>query len=150
MNKKIDKNKPHSELVSATGGIAVEVEYQEFGPDGQKKKESITVRELSPNEMLAYFQAIDFEGTCGELYCAREKGWADTITRESLTKIIEKGEGLNLAFLGAWRKRQFARQQVINPILIKAIWDSLKKSDTESQSPSSSSAQSAPAGNADG
>lgn len=92
MNKKIGESKTHAELVSVMGGIAIEVEYRESGPDGYKKKESVTVRELGADEMLRYNGVIDFEGSTAELFCDKPQGWANTITRASLEKILKVGE----------------------------------------------------------
>lgn len=71
--------------------------------------EIVQVRELSVAEIPAYAAVLENEARAAELFCAKPQGWAESLSRESLVQIVEKGEELNLPFTVGWMQRKARR-----------------------------------------
>lgn len=95
------------ELVTIAGGVDMEVDYSNNG-----SKETIRVMQIPISKISAFLTAWGDEGALIELYCDKPKGWADTLALQSASAIADKGQELNLPFLGAWLKRQAKWREV--------------------------------------
>ncbi len=78
-------------------------------------QETVRVRELKISELPKYSMVIDDEAKTAELLCGKEAGWADSLTRESLVAVIEKGDGLNMDFMARWTERRLNRTRKMMP-----------------------------------
>src|SRR5712691_6213097 len=81
--------------------------------DGSEEK--VRVREFKVSELPAYAAVIDDEAKTVEMLCGKDAGWADSLTRESLVAVIEKGDELNLSFFIDWSTRRLNRTRKIIP-----------------------------------
>jgi hypothetical protein len=96
-----NEEKQQSELITIAGGVEVEVAYVNNGA-----KENVKVRQIPISKLQTFLASMGNEADTIELYCDKPKGWADTLTVESASAIADKGQEINLPFLGAWWKRQ--------------------------------------------
>jgi hypothetical protein len=88
------------ELVTIAGGVEMEVTHQ----DGSK--ETVKVRQIPISKIQKFVVALgDEAGTIG-LYCDKPSEWADTLSLDSASAVLDKGQELNLPFLSAWFRRQ--------------------------------------------
>jgi hypothetical protein len=77
--------------------------------------EEVKIRDLPVSEIPKLLAAYGNEAELVELYCSKEKGWADVIDREDTVKIAEIGDRRNLSFFGKYLARQTARLEVLMP-----------------------------------
>jgi hypothetical protein len=113
-----------SEVQKVAGGVELEIAYE----DG--RTERVKVRQLSPiKDFDRYLAAMqNDEADSVELYCGREKGWAETLSAESFNAIANKGQELNLPLFRDSYRRLKARSEAINPgFLEKATSAALEK-----------------------
>jgi hypothetical protein len=95
------QQKEHEELITVTGGVELEVAYQNNG-----EKEIVKVRQIPVSKIGNFIMALANEAEAIELYCDKPKGWADTLKIESASAIADKGQEINLPFFVAWFRRQ--------------------------------------------
>jgi hypothetical protein len=95
------QQKEHEELITVTGGVELEVAYQNNG-----EKEIVKVRQIPVSKIGNFIMALANEAEAIELYCDKPKGWADTLSIESASAIADKGQEINLPFFVAWFRRQ--------------------------------------------
>ncbi len=120
----------NNEMTALMGGEEITV----MKLDGTEEK--VFVRELPIKKIQSYAAVIDDEEKTSELFCDKEEGWADTLTRESFTAVISKGEELNLGFFSAWIARRLARQRMMLPELNEKILTEIARA-ARSASPNS-------------
>lgn len=77
--------------------------------------ETVKVRQLPVRLLQTYLTKLDDEAGMVELFCNKAEGWADELTLESYTAILEKGESLNAESFFAWLQRRVARQEKLVP-----------------------------------
>jgi hypothetical protein len=106
------------------GGVFLGVTYSNGNTD------RVFVRELPVSLMELYQSSLDKEDVCAEMYCTKSVGWGNTLTRESLVEVINKGEELNLPFFAAWFARQRHRQVRLLEIIGGLLPASLKPSES--------------------
>src|SRR5712691_276903 len=94
--------------------------------DGSEEK--VRVREFKVSELPAYAAVIDDEAKRVEMLCSKEAGWADSLTRESLVTVIEKGDEINLDFFIAWSARRLDRTRKILPDFDAKLMEVAKQS----------------------
>jgi hypothetical protein len=111
-----------SDLTMILGGEEMTVKKR----DGSE--EQIRVREFAVSELAKYAAVIDDEAKTVEMLCSKEPGWADALTRESFTAVIEKGDALNLDFMTAWSTRRLARTRKILPDMNSKLMEIAKQS----------------------
>lgn len=118
------------------GGEPVLVTFR-ANPDAEPQ--AVFVRELPVKEMPDYLGCHADEMKSVELFCKRPAGWAETLTRDSFERVLEKGEAINLPFLQRFAVRAARRQELMMPglrekieakVLEKAISQSLPSSPT--------------------
>lgn len=147
-----------SEMTTILGGEEIEVVHlslEAFNELDLKRlekfqpllgtSERVRVRQVLVSLMPRYGFAIlnRDEATAIEIYCGKEKGWADTLCPPSVNAVADKGLELNLPFFVAWFRRQAKWQETQTP---QAIVDmqtklmDLEKTIKESLSRSSSAA----------
>ena len=68
------------------GGAGVSVVRE---VDGVKTAETVFVRQLPIRLYPRLLESIDDESALVELYCDREKGWADSLSIESVEAVVE-------------------------------------------------------------
>ena len=73
-----------------TGSARVEITYTESG-----KPELVAVKLLPVRKVAQYFELDADPAACAELLTGKARGWADTITNDSVYRVIEEGERLN-------------------------------------------------------
>jgi hypothetical protein len=98
-----------AELITIAGGVELEVTYQ----DGNK--ETVKVRQVPISKIENFIFALANESQAIELYCDRQKGWADTLSIESASAIADKGQELNMPFFAAWFRRQMKWRESQQP-----------------------------------
>src|SRR5215471_543427 len=98
----MEQEKTTDELTTVAGGVEMEVTLR----DGTK--EQVKVIQIPLSKLQQFSMAIGFGNTADaiELYCEKEKGWADKLTYESAKIVMDKGCELNLPFFGVWFKDQ--------------------------------------------
>ncbi len=64
----------------------------------------VKVRHVLLSQMARYGNAIlaSDEAAAIEIYCGKERGWADTLDPASINAVADKGLELNLPFFSAW------------------------------------------------
>jgi hypothetical protein len=94
-----------NKLQTAIGGETIEVTHL----DGTK--ENVFVQLLTMRTIIGPFSELKLGDEPGqaEIYCGKKQGWADSLTCDSLGKILEVGEKLNDPTIAAWMERQAAR-----------------------------------------
>lgn len=102
-----------SELAKLVGGVELDIEYLDGRP------ERVKVRHLPMRQMERYLEIFNNEAACVELFCDREKGWADTLSPDSYGAIADKGQELNLPLFQNWFRRLKARSEAMNPGLVE-------------------------------
>jgi hypothetical protein len=128
------------ELKTIAGGVELEVEYL----DG--RTERVKVRQIRPIERQRYLDCFNDDSASIELFCGKEKGWADTLTPESFDLVADKGQELNLPLFRNWYRRLKARSEAMNPgLLAKAEETALERS-LNQVLPSGNSASPSPSG----
>ncbi len=111
------KSPKTNDLPVALGGEEIDVTHQ----DG--RTETVKVRHLPIDAYHRFQQAL---GSGNELemvalYVDHDPAWLKSLTPASYSALADKGEELNLPFIGAWLKRQKARNEAINPGLTEKI-----------------------------
>jgi hypothetical protein len=99
----MEETKTHDDgLITVAGGVEMEVIFQ----DGTK--ENVKVRQIPLSKIQEFSTAVAFSNMADavDLYCDKEKGWADRLSYESARAVMDKGCELNLPFFGAWLKDQ--------------------------------------------
>jgi hypothetical protein len=71
----------------------------------------VHIRELTVRQLTGDPAIIDDEPAFVELLCAKPKGWADGLTLEAHSYIMEKGWALNRPTMEAWLTRRKKRSQ---------------------------------------
>jgi len=94
--------KERERLITLNGGVELEVNRR----DGMK--ELIKVRQIPISKIQPLSIAVGFGNMADaiELYCDKDKGWADGLEYDSALAIMEKGTEMNLPFFEAWLKDQ--------------------------------------------
>lgn len=77
------------------------------------EKVSVFVRTLPIADLDKYQMCMDREDLAVELFTNQERGWAETITRQSLEAVLSKGEELNLPFFTTWLRRKLERNEKV-------------------------------------
>lgn len=95
------------------GGAELDIKYL----DG--REERVKVRQLTVKSMDRYLEVFADESAAIELFCEKEKGWADRLSPESFDALIEKAEALNLPLFRNWYRRLTARSDIMNPGLVE-------------------------------
>jgi len=115
------------ELTTVAGGVEMEVTLR----DGTK--EQVKVIQIPLSKLQQFSMAVGFGNMADaiELYCEKEKGWADTLTYESAKVVMDKGCELNLPFFSAWLKDQRKWRAAFGIVL-----DGENKSEPKDESPS--------------
>jgi hypothetical protein len=90
-----------NELITIAGGVEFEAAYRNNGT-----KESVKIRQIPISKVHEFLVAMTNEAQMVELYCDKPSGWGDTLTLESASAILDKGQEINLPFFAAWWKRQ--------------------------------------------
>lgn len=85
------------------GGSSVSVELLD---NGGVKPAEVFVRQIPVKDFPAAFAAYGDELRLAELYCAQPRGWAETLTPASFTRIITEGERVNADFFAYCSRRQ--------------------------------------------
>ena len=127
MEQQTEAARTAAELVVVSGGIEVEVHYQNNGA-----AETVKVRHIPISKMQEFTTTIGDESRSIELYCDKPKGWADTLQPESASKIATKGQKLNGPFFTDWWERQ-AEWRKMQAVWEGALADKSKKPATASQ-----------------
>ncbi|MFM8359022.1 MAG: hypothetical protein ACKOET_10760 [Verrucomicrobiota bacterium] len=82
--------------------------------------EAVFVRMLPVGEYEAYARVLEDEPRAAEMFCAKPKGWGDTLRPDSLGALIEEGQRLNADFFGPWFRRRQARMEWLAPGSVQA------------------------------
>jgi hypothetical protein len=90
------------------GGVAVTVRLLNGSED------LVFVREMTPRLMPGYLDRIEDEAAMIEFVCDKPKGWADTLTWESIALLCAEIDRVNAPFFGPWLQRRVARLGVLN------------------------------------
>lgn len=117
-----------SDLITALGGIELEVTHKPasaFDPEDatrlQKfaelfgKTESVKVRQIRVRDIQKYHLNIDNEEFCADLFCSKDAGWSETLDYDSLNKVLDTGQDLNLPLWSAWFRRMMRRNEAAGP-----------------------------------
>jgi hypothetical protein len=131
MTEEKKKTIADNELITALGGIEIEVTYRQLsdfaGTEGAlpyqleqfREKlgttEIVKVGKIRARNFPRYHIIIDDEERTAEMYCNRAPGWAETLEPESLAKVVDTGQDLNLPLWGAWFRRYMERQEAAAP-----------------------------------
>lgn len=91
------------------GGEPIEIKLADGTP------EIVNVRILPVREFPRLAMDIENEAHRIEVFCAKEKGWADTLSRESHEALIAKGDELNADFFIRWVRRNLDLQEKLVP-----------------------------------
>jgi hypothetical protein len=83
--------------------------------------ELIEVRILPIKSYPALLAAQGDECTVIEMYCGKEKGWAETLTRESHEHLLSVGERLNADFFSRWVSRRLQSQERLIPGSVRRV-----------------------------
>jgi len=106
------------------------------------RTETVKVLKLPIKQFPALLKAITgSEEQQAEVYCGQPSGWAETLDRESMEKVIIEGEELNVSFFERWYQRQRKRNEIMMPGITEKVVSSLMPKKELAQSPSPSSAQ---------
>ena len=98
-----------SELINLIGGEELDVKYA----DGREDRVKVGILRVKARER--YLEVMGDEGAQVELFCGREKGWADRLSAESYDAIAEKGQKLNLPLFQNWYRRLLERSEAMAP-----------------------------------
>ncbi len=79
-----------------------------------------------------------------ELYCGKERGWADTLTPKSLEALADRGLEINLPFFLAWLKRQAKWEKDLQPEWMTSLQTQMAELQTKLASVSTSSSSPSP------
>ena len=90
----------NEELITIAGGVELEITYA----DGNK--ETVRVRQIPISRLNNFISTMGDEAEAIALYCDKPREWGDTLTLESASAILDKGQEINLPFLVAWFRRQ--------------------------------------------
>lgn len=78
------------------------------------ESETVSIIQIPISKIREYIAALDDESVVISLYTGKPKEWADTITHDSVERIISEGERVNLDFLTRWCQRQKERGARLN------------------------------------
>lgn len=123
-----------SELTQLVGGEELDIRYA----DG--REERVKVRVLPVKERERYLEVMNDEAAQVELFCAREKGWAETLAPESYDAIADKGQELNLPLFQNWYRRLKGRSEAMNPGVLAKATENAVRAALAAASPSNNSA----------
>ena len=98
-----------AELDTITGGRDIVAKYQ----DGTT--ETVRIKQVSIRQMDKYLATIDDEPGRIEFSVGKDAGWADKLTLESHTELIEAVEDVNSNSFFGWLRRRIARQEKLAP-----------------------------------
>lgn len=75
------------------------------------RRESVKVRKIPRNAMAAYAlvideSAVDETAECLMYVTGRDRAWADSLSDESFSAVIEEGQRLNFTCFTAWFRRR--------------------------------------------
>ena len=105
--------------------------------------ELVKVRQVPLSLMPPFANAVLYndEAAAIEIYCGKERGWADTLDPASVNALADKGLEINLPFFGAWYQRQAKWKEKQTPGSVVALQKKLAELETKisaSLSPASS------------
>lgn len=101
-----DKKNNFATLV---GGVEMEVTL------GDGTVEKVFVSQLAIKRYPELLGLLDDEGALLELYCGKEKGWAEGLTPGSHELLIVAAEKLNADFFWPWLQRRLRRMERVRP-----------------------------------
>lgn len=127
------ERKPANEMVTVLRGEEMPVTYL----DGST--EIVKVCQLRADSYQRYALLIDDEPATLELFCEKEKGWAERLSPESYDAVAEKGHGLNFPFFRGWFRRKLEKTELMQPAMIEAMQKMVAEKIADLQLPSSSS-----------
>jgi hypothetical protein len=82
---------------------------------------TVFVRLLPIRDLPKYLACFEDEAASVELFCGKEKGWADTLTTKSFEDILAAGERLNLDPLARYAARVQTRREKLMPGLTERV-----------------------------
>ncbi|HZV33853.1 MAG TPA: hypothetical protein VFB72_04685 [Verrucomicrobiae bacterium] len=101
---------------------------------------NVFVRQLPIKSFPALLAVQDDELKMAELYCDKAAGWAETLSLESLEKVVTEGERLNQDFFSRWVQRRLNRQEKLMPGVTEKLVRAASASPNGSQKAASSAA----------
>jgi hypothetical protein len=106
-------------------------------PDGSVQPFALQVRAIPARDYPQYLQVVNDELRAAEFVTGQPRGWADTLTPESLGELIELSEEINLGFF-SWVQRARRRAERLMPGMTERAVREAIRSDAGSAAPPSS------------
>lgn len=155
MSERDEKSAGKNELITALGGLEIEITYRQesdFSGNVPREieqfrplfgtKEIVKVGKIRSRFWPRYHVIIDSDELTAEMYCNKPHGFADAIEPESLDKVVDTGQELNLPLWGAWFRHHMDRQEMAGPgwkkLIAAAVDAAIKAEKKVSASPGSS------------
>jgi len=137
--KQIEKGTSKSDVLAKPDSLSILARGEKFTArklDGST--EEVTIRHLPLSQMSKLLASYGDESALVELYCAKEKNWADGVERDDCVQIAQIGDRANMDFFAKYLARQTARLDVLMPGASKELQKKMSSLTSASGLPASS------------